>query len=47
VTELSVLGIIGLGILLYLFRNVIGTLLVGLVWVILLFLGLSLVFRFL
>jgi hypothetical protein len=43
----SVLGIIGLGILIYLFRNVIGTLLVGLVWVILLFLGLSLVLRYL
>lgn len=44
---MSVFGLLGVGILIYLFRNVIGTLLVGLVWVILLFLGLSLVLRFL
>lgn len=43
---MGVLGFAGLGILIYLFRNVIGTLLVGLVWLILLALGLSLVLRF-
>lgn len=40
-------GIIGLGIVLYLFRNVIGTLVIAILWLVLLALGLSLALRFL
>ena len=44
---MGVLGILGLGIVLYLFRNVIGTLVVAILWCLLLALGLSLALRFL
>lgn len=44
---MSVLGILGLGIVLYLFRNVVGTIVVAIFWLLLLALGLSLALRFL
>lgn len=44
---MSVLGIFGLGIVLYLFRNVIGTLVVAILWCLLLALGVSLALQFL
>lgn len=44
---MSVFGPLGLGIVLYLLRNVIGTLVVAILWCLLLALGLSLALRFL
>lgn len=44
---MGIFGPLGLGILIYLFRNVIGTLVMLVVWVIVLCFALSLVFRFL
>lgn len=44
---MSLFGLLGLGIVLYLLRNVIGTLVVAILWCLLLALGLSLALRFL